>query len=203
MLFAIALILIIHIPFLNISTMIFLLHLGIISVSYNIPFSYSNRSLFTLRSLPFLKIFLIAYVWASISAFLPKFQSGDPIIDSDSIAFFASYFFYILAITLPFDIRDYYADQKISLSTIPHLLGKVKTKILSMVCLSISSIIIWHKLEITFFIMFLLITSGLILYASPKRKPHYYLLFMDGSIILYYLTILLSLNKNLNYGLAW
>ena len=183
--------------------MIFLLHLGIISICYNIPFSYSNSSLFTLRSLPFLKIFLIAYVWASITAFLPKFQSKEPFINSETIGLFASYFFFILAITLPFDIRDYYTDQKISLSTIPHLFGKVKTKILSIICLSLFSIIIWDKLEIRYFIAFFIITSGLILYASPKRKPYYFLLFMDGSIILYYLTILLSLNKNLVYELAW
>lgn len=198
-----AFILIMHIPFLSLSMIIFLLHLGIISIFYNIPFSIANSYLFPLRSLPFFKIFLIAYVWASISAFLPGFQSNEPVINPLSIKIFISYFFYILAITLPFDIRDYYADQKKFLPTIPHLIGNLNTKILSIVCLSVFSIIIWDKVEIKYFSLLILITSGLIVYSSPKRKSHYFLLYMDGTIILYYLAILLSLNKNLNYELAW
>lgn len=95
--------------------------LGAISIFYS--YTIFDK---TLRSLPNIKILAIGLVW-SVTAVLPA------IIDrqhwSPQIAFLAlSLFFYVIAITIPFDIRDLDEDDA-SMKTLPQRFG-VKGSIL-------------------------------------------------------------------------
>ena len=124
-------IIIIHIPFIKIKASLFLLHLAVLSIFYNVPKEAEGINRFPLRSIPIIKIFLIAYVWASISSFLPSILSGSLVLNTHNTLIFLAHFLFIMAITLPFDIRDFNRDNKESLITIPQLIGVKTTKVLA------------------------------------------------------------------------
>lgn len=189
----ILIIIILHLPFIKVTATLYLLHLGILSTLYNAPKNSKGFIRLPLRSIPILKIFLIAYVWASISSFLPAILDGTQIFQEKNLMIFCAHFLFIIAITLPFDIRDFKSDKNNFLQTIPHLIGEIPTKLFALFCLSGFYLIISNYLDHGFLMLFSILTGVLILLSSPRRNYYYYLLFIDGTIMLYFFMIILSL----------
>jgi 4-hydroxybenzoate polyprenyltransferase len=181
-----------HVLLLDLPIAIYLLHLGIVSTMYNVPRKSNGIVKFPLRSIPFLKILLIAYVWASLFAILPIIISSNDQKLSDTLFMFAAHFLFIVSITLPFDIRDFKTDHENLLTTIPHVVGIKLAKALSLLCLTIFYIMMLPSLEPIYLTVLYLITAGLIIFSSSRRKNYYFTLFIDGTIILYYIAIQLS-----------
>lgn len=180
-----------HIPFLDIYSILFIAHLGLISTLYNVPEKSRDKSLFPLRSIPVLKLFLIAYVWACVSSLLPAIGAGD-IVKARSWLVFITHFLFILAITLPFDIRDFREDRKNYLMTVPNLLGLRVTKFISIISLIAFTIMI-VLLTKTLWIVFLSFIVGyLIIKSNPYKKDYYFTLYIDATIILYFIIVKLS-----------
>jgi 4-hydroxybenzoate polyprenyltransferase len=186
----ILLILISHLPYLNIYTIVYVAHLGLISTFYNVPEKSYKKSIFPLRSIPLLKVFLISYVWASISVVLPVVSHGDS-LSSLSMLLFLMQFFFILSITLPFDIRDFRADYKKHIITTPHAIGINATKMLSLLSVLLFTAIFIYMTGLWNIIILTVMVAILIFFSAPKRKDHYYTLFMDGTIVLYFILVLL------------
>ena len=152
-----------------------------------ISFAYSYKGL---RDFPMIKIFLIAASWGIFCGILPFFYS--PFWSSVSWAqSFFWIFFYILAITIPFDIRDLQVDEK-EKETLPQLLGIKGSKILALVFLAVSFLCIYtfssSARTFLFFISYL-IAAFLIIQSSPKRKPLYFALLLDGHIIIQFIGV--------------
>ena len=182
----------IHVPFINYGSFFFLLHLGLISTLYNVPEKSKGMFRFPLRSIPIVKIFLIAYVWSSMSSFLPAVITHEQVFTSQIILVFIAHLLFIISITLPFDIRDFQVDNKNALLTFPQLIGIIPTKLLAIVCLFIFTLIISNITQTWYILYFSLFTSVLILNSSVKRKEYYFTFYLDGTIILYFITIILS-----------
>jgi len=121
--------------FLDRSVQIALLVPGIISVIYGLPLGKKFR----LRDVGVIKIFLISFVWAFISAVLPAINSDDKFFDTRVLLLFAANYLFIFAITLPFDIKDMKVDALHHVKTIPVYIGEENTYSLSMMLLFISS----------------------------------------------------------------
>ena len=181
-----------HVLFINLESIIFLLHLGLISTLYNVPEKSKGMFHFPLRSIPILKIFLIAYVWSSISSFLPAILVHEQVFTLRIILVFFAHLMFIISITLPFDIRDFQVDNEKALITFPQLIGIIPTKLLAIVCLFIFTLIISTITQSWYILFFSLFTAILILNSSPKRKDYYFTFYLDGTIILYFITIILS-----------
>ena len=167
---------------LNFSQQLFISHLGLVSVFYTVPI-YRGK---TLRDISFLKIFLIAYVWASTSI-LPIIEFGFTI---STFYIFINNLLFIFAITLPFDIRDFERDQSKSLKTIPQSIGINWTKILSALLLLLSltftsAIEMFPEIAVAF------VSVLLILFSSKKNSEYYFLGLIDGLIILKWLILLI------------
>lgn len=190
----ISVLLLVNTAALNYQSSLFLLHLGFISTLYNVP-ARKNKSILPLplRSIPILKIFLIAYVWSSISSFLPALLEQHQMLTRQNILIFVAHFLFIVSITLPFDIRDFKTDGKNYLITFPQIVGINTTKIIAICCLMGFAIIMKEYLNHSYLMVFFLITTGLIIKSSPERKYYYYLLYIDGTIILYFFLTFLSL----------
>ncbi len=182
-----------HTPFLTWVSTVFFMHLACISLLYNIPEKTIGKFPLPLRGIPVLKVFLIAYVWASISSFLPAITAHEPVLTQTHLLIFTAHFLFIIAITLPFDIRDFRVDHKNTLITFPQWIGIKRTKQLALVCLMVFSWIIWHITRQWPILVFSTLTALLIQNASPRKKAHYFTFYLDGTIILYFFTILLSL----------
>ena len=145
-----------------------------------IPGPYTN-----IRALPFLKIFLISLVWTGVTALLPV--GPDWVSSSTDEVFWttAGRFFFILAITLPFDLRDLRHDRRQRTRTLPQILGWRATRQLAWLLLGLAAVVdlisgtpFW-PLWLTY-----LLASGLIAYSSEKRDYLFYGLWLDGLLFL-------------------
>ncbi len=184
----------IHFFFIPFTETIYLSHLGVISVLYNMP-KPENLKILPLRGIPLLKIFLIAYVWAGIGITFPALQSGHDIWQPEILKLFAAEFFFILSITLPFDIRDYYSDHIDEPRTLAHLLGIRHTIAIAIISLGIFTLLIWPFLNTSiFFITFIILVASLIFYSTPHKNKYYYTILLDGTMILYYFVLMLTIN---------
>mgnify|MGYP000548405160 CR=1 FL=1 len=162
-------------------TLMWLIILGVISLGY----SYRN-----LRDLPYIKIVLIAVSWGITSAILPLVIAGNQPLSKFVISF-GWIFFYIIAITIPFDIRDIGIDED-SKKTIPQWVGVKRAKIVAYLCLMVSFIFIAFSLSllgaISLFISYI-IAGFLIKNSSEKRNDLYFSFLIDGHIIFQFLMV--------------
>ena len=97
-----------------------LLPAGGISLLYPIVFDHPARAYTSLRTLPGLKIFLISIVWVYVTYLIPEMVwYGFDLTDLPE-AFCRMLF--VIALTIPFDIRDMEKDDA-RLRTLPQMLG--------------------------------------------------------------------------------
>lgn len=157
---------------------------GLVCVFYALQFLKRGDGLASLRDLPFMKIFLIALIWAvSCFAFPLLKHPTIPVHEQIWISFFG--FLYVVAVTIPFDIRDLKYDQK-DQRTIPQLIGWKRAKLLSIFLLLFSylgwtvlapalrySIGLWAS-----FFMHLFLLLGV----HPNRPNYYFSGLIDGVI---------------------
>ncbi|MFO7719995.1 MAG: hypothetical protein R6W85_06110, partial [Gillisia sp.] len=98
--------------------------MGFLTLLYAVPVFSKNRNL---RGLTGVKIYVIAFVWAGVTVVLPLVDKID-LLQRDVFLEFLQRFGFIIALTLPFEIRDLKFDLE-ELRTIPQKIGVKKTKL--------------------------------------------------------------------------
>ncbi len=177
---------------------IILIPMGIISIFYVVPLIPFYSKSPALRELPYLKILLIALVWSLIIIWLPHLTSpfSSTTISGSLELPQLQVFLFVIAITLPFDIRDIEFDKTNQLKTIPQFLGIKKTILLS-------EILLLGAITLSFFlnlkthhfyalIIGYLITMIMIAFTNKKRKELFFAGLIEGSVIVLYLCVLIS-----------
>lgn len=205
--------------FLTMNQFWFLVHLAVISVFYTVPIHIelpsenilkeeinevperkteenTEKKYFSIpawRNVPYLKIFLIAYVWASATVIFPMLHEELIIKAPKIIALFLERFFFTLAITIPFDIRDKENDKKVGLGTLVSLLNPVRSKFLAIFLLFVCAVLIYyfHSGYLLHFGIVYFITVFLIIGSSNKRSEWYFTGLIDGLFVLEFLVLLL------------
>jgi 4-hydroxybenzoate polyprenyltransferase len=150
---------------------------------YYLPLGVIGR----LRELPFLKVFLISFTWAVATVLLPLAYIIYPVFSLDILWLVLERFIFLLAITIPFDVRDIRIDAAKGLVTLPSKLGLkgalYLTFILLLVYLVISAVhfgfgnILFVRTLCVFFVLILIQKISL------KKTTYYYTGLIDGSII--------------------
>jgi 4-hydroxybenzoate polyprenyltransferase len=166
----------------------FMLHLALISVGYTIPVLYKAKKVRPLRSVPLLKVFLIAYVWAAVTALFPLMDAGVPLGDQQALLLFGRRFLFILALALLFDIRDYTYDRTTKTLTFPGLIGIRNTKLLSLglLLLYVVVVMLTERGTTEAALVASAVGAGLVVfYASENKPPIYYVLLADGAMLLH------------------
>ena len=163
-------------------TLLFFAITGVISVLYVLEV----RGI-TIRQIPYLKIHLISLSWAVVVVLFPLTnQPRNVDLWLLSVLFFAHYF-YTLAVTIPFDIRDLKHDTQ-SHKTIPQVIGVRNSQVLSLFLLLICSIALigidFVAPSNVFFYCAILIQMILVLCMNEKRTDLYCAGLIDGSIAL-------------------
>jgi len=102
-----------------------LIPFSILTFFYSVPVFYTKRSL---RFTPGIKLFVIAFSWAGVTVFFPL-VNAEYSLDLEVLLLFVQRLFLVMALTIPFDIRDLNYD-KTNLKTIPQLIGVKKAKLL-------------------------------------------------------------------------
>ncbi|WP_147296431.1 UbiA prenyltransferase family protein [Lutibacter oceani] len=144
---------------------------------------------FSFRYFPTVKIFSIALAWAGISVLFPLVEAEIKFNSTIYIEFIQRILI-LIAITIPFDIRDVKSDFK-SLKTLPQLFGVKKSKILGTVLLVLFVILgFWNNFFLTTDIIIAIIT-GIFLWFSSEIKSRYYTGFWVESIPIIWLILII------------
>jgi 4-hydroxybenzoate polyprenyltransferase len=178
-----------------------ILPLAIFSILYVIPFIKSSDKKIAIRDLPFAKIFIISLVWSLVMVAIPVVDAGgvNRLLESKSIFLLSEQFLFILAITLPFDIRDLRYDMESNIKTIPTYLGIKKTIMLShlilLIFLSLKAVqyYVFSQLNFEQFLA-TAITIGVVMVIiafTKRRRPELFFSgLIDGSMLLMYFGML-------------
>ncbi len=178
-------------PFLAIS--------AFISLFYSSNFVIKGVKL-NLRSIQFAKIFLISMVWTIITLWVPVFSSVQ-IVKMDALMYESFIrFLFILAITLPFDIRDIQYDQKDKLKTLVTTFGINGSKKLAYILLFVVSMIASFQYSLGNYSTLLFVAtlvsflvSGMVISLSgQKRKELFYTGLVESTIVFYSLFTILT-----------
>lgn len=173
-----------------------LLVIGVISLLYDIPIGHKR-----LRDVGAIKIFLIALVWGSVTVWLPAVHVGYWLGDINVWLIWGQRVLFMLAITLPFDIRDILIDKALDLVTIPRIIGIESTHRLSgwllagALGLEVIRVLTVHSSGLIYWqpVLGLMASYTLTLVVIRLRKPQYgdgyYLGWLDGMMIVQFICL--------------
>ncbi len=170
---------------------------AIISALYIFPFFKKGKRL---RDLPFLKTLAVSIAWMFLCVFLPLSQKGISNFDNSYLALTVEKLFFILSITIPFDIRDTRIDKALQTLTLVHHLGTRKSKIISYFLLMISSLIAYILFILSFYSTYQLfgilasyIVALFVIFNLTEHKHDYWFSgALDGTIILQSILVWIS-----------
>ena len=154
---------------------------------------------FGLRNIPFVKIFVISFVW-TISSMLFLLIENEIIITQNIILHLASRFLFVFAITVPFDIRDLEHDLG-KVKTIPLFFGIKKSKCLAnfviLTCFCIvnfqyfqNNITVSNLLAL---ILLYILTLALITKSDIKNNDVYFSFWVESLSVFSYLFLIIML----------
>lgn len=179
---------------LSIKTLLFSIPFHILTLLYAIPFLSGFHK--NLREISYLKIIVVALVWAGFTVLLP-------IVDAEK-EFSLSVFLLLLqrfaitiALILPFDIRDVKYDA-ISLQTIPKKIGVEKTKRLGLILMVFALVLEYLvatqvQVKTPFMIFFFLVL--IFLMRAKIEQSKYYCSFWVESLPIFWWLLLLGFDN--------
>ncbi len=174
-------------PVIRIQRLLPYIPLIVITGLYLLPILPNKKRL---RDLPYIKIFLIAIVWAAVFATIYYTFTTDSRFMKALTLFLEKSLFFLL-ITIPFDYRDRHIDRSQGVATLATALTSKSLRMV-MIVLSILiavALIVQYQIQmidITLFISLLscyLISLGLSLWGLSSRSELYYLGVLDGLIL--------------------
>ncbi|NEW79352.1 MAG: hypothetical protein GZ086_08000 [Gelidibacter sp.] len=181
----------------NLKSVLILFPFAFMTFFYAIPLFKMGKLEVSFRNFPLIKIFSIAIAWAGISVFFPLYEADYQFTSAVFLEFFQRILF-LLAITIPFDIRDVYDDSK-SLKTLPQILGITNAKFLGTLLLIGFLLMDIFKENFTYigFLIVLIISiiAGLFLWFSSPKKSRYYTSFWVESIPVIWLGLIIFIKK--------
>jgi 4-hydroxybenzoate polyprenyltransferase len=184
--------------FSSLKAFLFFLHLAIISLAYYFSFEIGTAKFTPLRRIPFLKAFVITYVWTSSSVFLPALRNEISLGSSEVLQLFIERYLFLFALAIIFDIRDLSFDLE-QIRTIPGRFGSSKTKMLSLILLLIACLLVYIHYQdfylMTAFILSFVVAAILIYKARTDSGEYYFLFLVDGAMLMQFVFVFLSLNK--------
>jgi len=186
--------------YLSIESKLLMIFTGLLAVGYNVPFLTLNQQKIGLRNIPGIKLFLIALVWSVSCVLLPIIELERSyqinISSAETLLLVFKRFLFIAAITVPFDIRDLFQDKLYTLKTIPVMLGEHKAYIFCQFLLLgyLALLLLFNQAtlpDIMGLSLTLILTGWLIFKSNIRKNEYYYFFYLDGTMLLQYLAILL------------
>lgn len=162
----------------------------ILTIWYAMPIVKIHGKPISLRRLPQLKIFVIVLVWNIVTILLPLHKH---FTDHSLWIEFVQRTFLLIALTIPFDIRDFETDPQ-DMSTLPQKMGIHKAKKVSILLLIGFFILIFFKTEyrseiILSELIVFMVSLGFITQVNNHKSIYYTAFWMEGIPILWALLL--------------
>ena len=174
-------------PFANWEFILALLPGGVIAVGYILPVFRKGRRL---RDLGWMKILMIGWSWSWLTAFVPAYFLMHVSLKLSILAMLERMLF-IIAITIPFEIRDMAVDRSVGLLNMPGKFGLTRSvrsgQIICFFALLISGLLAFHFVDGGYFIAMALVLA-LTVWILEKSKfindDYFFSGLTDGLMIL-------------------
>jgi 4-hydroxybenzoate polyprenyltransferase len=186
---------------LHLKAQILLVILGIISIGYSTPLFSIGKTKHGLRNIPGLKLLLISLVWALSSVWFPYVELNKDdkinIHNWELLVLILKRLLFVTAITIPFDIRDMLQDSKYKLKTIATVYGEKKAYLfcqfllITYLLLSVLFPKGGYNLDFYGLSFTIVLTAWLIFKSKWKKNEYYYFFYLDGTLVLQYVLLLL------------
>lgn len=177
---------------LDLKSIVIMGFMGLLTLLYAFPVLSKKRNL---RSLPGIKIFIIALVWAGTTVVLPLVRVSEILLENVVVDFIQRFLF-VIVLTLPFEIRDLQYDEE-RLGTIPQILGIRGAKILGIILLSFIAAIEIFKTGTAWIemipLLLSLIFTGILIWKAKINQNKFFCSFGVESIPIIYLLLNLLL----------
>ena len=175
---------------LPINTLLLATPFTFLTILYAVPFLSGFEK--NLRNIGYLKIIIVALVWAAFSVIIPVFEATKS-FSYEAILLFIQRFFILIVLILPFEIRDLQFDA-ISLQTIPRKIGIPKTKRLGLI-LMLFSLLISYALSVNFetknaFMIFFFLVIVMLMRAKVNQSKYYSAFWVESLPIIWWLLLL-------------
>jgi 4-hydroxybenzoate polyprenyltransferase len=191
--------------FIHLKTIVVLAIMGILSVVYVVKIIPFQKKWLAFRDIPYLKIFIIAFVWTLVTGWLPLVNENKVTpISLQHLLFLSKQFLFVIAITIPFDVRDMQYDIEKNIKTFPLVVGVKITLVLGMLLLlgfvAISSyeFLILHTINIKLWIaeIIAILVVMVLLLLSKKQQPElFYSFIIEGTSLLLAITVIANVVK--------
>lgn len=161
-----------------------------ISLLYSVKLRVFNFPL-RIRDIPFLKVFVIAFVVAAVSVFIPYLEGPKATLPNSIWWYYLEHFLFLISITIPFDARDVNLDAKYKLTTLPVFFGKPISAVIATLFFAAFSWLYFFLHEFNYSDLLLL---GSILFVVNlgilhRQKDWFYTLIIEGTMVLYFILV--------------
>lgn len=170
--------------------------LGLLSLGYSLPvlpFSQKRR----LKDWGILKLILLSLVWTCVTVLMPMFYYNKS-FQAYEVEFLLRFVF-MLPLCIAFDIRDMETDKANSIYTIPNAIGLRNSYKLMDICLvMLLGLIVWQYFRypiadrLVSGVAIVMLTKFMLYFSRKVNTDIFYLLCVDGMMLLYALFILLG-----------
>lgn len=163
---------------------------GMATFFYAVPFVRSKN----LRNFSGLKIFVVAFIWAGVTVILP-FVASEVTITWDVLLTFFQRILIVVALILPFEIRDVPYDG-LNLKTLPQQVGVRNTKLLGEVVLLLCLVFEFFKSDsevayLVSLLIFCVILGGVLVISKTEQNRYFSSFWVEGMPILWLFLMLL------------
>ncbi len=170
--------------------------LGLLSLGYSLPilpFPQKKR----LKDWGLLKLFLLSIVWTSVTVLMPMFYWNKS-FEAYEVEFLLRFTF-MLPLCIAFDIRDMETDRENSIYTLPNAIGiRNCYRLMDFFLVLLLGLALWQYIrypirERLWSALAITLATKVVLILSRKyRSDIFYLLFIDGMMLVYAAFILLG-----------
>lgn len=168
--------------------------MGVLTLLYAIPIFSENRNL---RGINGVKVYIIAFVWAGVTVVIPAIYYSN-VFQWDLYLEFLQRFSLVIALMLPFEIRDLKFDM-MQLGTIPQKFGVKGSKIIGTLLIGIFILVEFLKQEISWpevlSVLFVGIVTIVFLKNSKINQKDFYSSFWVEAIPIFWWLILQILSE--------
>jgi 4-hydroxybenzoate polyprenyltransferase len=160
---------------------------GFIALGYVLPFLFGKKRF---RDLGWTKILMIGWSWAWLTSFVPLyFLANEPI--QMALIMTVERMLFIIAITIPFEVRDIHVDRSVGLMTLPEKFGRKGTNQFIWGCcigiVLLSYIASYHYFNEAYFVTMVIISLCTLLvyrYSFRTQNDYFFGGLIDGLMIL-------------------
>lgn len=178
--------------YLSLATQLSIVLLAVVSMLYALPVIYWKGTWMRMRDVGVTKPLILGLVWAVSTVWLPVMELGAE-HNMDTYLLFLERTLFLVAICVPFDVKDMDFDQEtMTYKTIPLMFGLKGTKLITWILLMACAALVLVRYQymyaysataLTGYMLALLLTAVLVERMSHKRDEYFFTFWMDGLLI--------------------